>query len=64
MEAWNESWIFEFKINTTALAAYSQIINNKYADQYQHQNKSIYGVGMSFDSTEKKITDVMMRKIR
>ena len=29
--AWNEIWIFEFKLNKTAEIAYNQIINKNYA---------------------------------
>ncbi|MFN0204397.1 MAG: AAA family ATPase [Bacteroidia bacterium] len=63
VEAWNEIWIFEFKINSTAQTAYNQIINNDYAGQYEHHNKAIYGVGVNFDSTEKRITALIMRRI-
>ncbi|MFN0201603.1 MAG: AAA family ATPase [Bacteroidia bacterium] len=63
VEAWNEIWIFEFKLNSTAEIAYNQIINNNYAGQYQNHNKAIYGVGVNFDSEKKEITELKMEKI-
>ncbi|MFN0204163.1 MAG: AAA family ATPase [Bacteroidia bacterium] len=63
VEAWNEIWIFEFKLNATAEVAYNQIINNNYAGQYQNSSKSIYGVGVNFDSETKRITEIKMEKL-
>ena len=63
VEAWKEVWIFEFKLNSTAEVAYNQIISNHYAEQYLLSRKSIYGVGVNFDSQTKKITEVKMGKL-
>jgi hypothetical protein len=63
VEAWNEVWIFEFKLNSSAEIAYNQIISNHYAEKYLLSGKAIYGVGVNFDSETKKITEVKMQKL-
>lgn len=63
VEAWNEVWIFEFKLNKSAQVAYNQIIRKNYAAPYMHTGKDIYGVGMNFDSKKKIITQVKMQKL-
>ena len=63
VEAWNEIWIFEFKLNSTAEVAYNQIITHNYAGKYLLSGKAIYGVGVNFDSETKKITEVKMGKL-
>lgn len=60
---WNEVWIFEFKLNSTAEIAYNQIVTNNYAGQYLNSGKEIYGVGVNFDSDKKCITEVKIAKL-
>jgi len=63
ISAWNEVWIFEFKLNSSAEVAYNQIVSHNYAEQYQNSGREIYGVGVNFNSETKKITEVKMEKL-
>lgn len=56
----NEVWIFEFKLDSTAEAAFTQIIDHDYAQKYRNTGKSLYGVGVNFDSKNKKINEIKM----
>jgi hypothetical protein len=50
-------YIFEFKIKKTAQVAFQQILDKKYADKYRMFNKTIIGLGVNFDTTNKCIDD-------
>ena len=50
-------YLFEFKFNKTAQEALDQIKNKKYADKYRASGKTLTGIGVNFNSTEKKIDD-------
>jgi len=45
-------YIFEFKHGATAEKALQQILDRKYYERYAVQNKPIFLVGLSFDSTK------------
>ena len=60
----NEVWIFEFKLNQSAQAAYDQIIEKAYAQKYQNSGKTIYAVGVNFDSEKKQIDEVSIQQIQ
>ena len=48
-------FIFEFKFNRRAEQAMQQIKDNKYADKYRADNKTIIGIGVNFVSKDKEI---------
>ena len=48
-------FIFEFKFNRSAAEAMQQIRDNKYADKYRADHKTIIGVGVNFVSKDKEI---------
>ena len=48
-------FIFEFKFNRSADEALTQIKDNKYADKYRADNKTIIGIGVNFVSKDKEI---------
>jgi hypothetical protein len=52
-------YIFEFKIKQTAKIAFQQILDKQYADKYRMFNKTIVGLGINFDTTNKRIDDWM-----
>ena len=50
-------FIFEFKFNKTAQAAFDQIVNTKYAQKYQASGKTITGIGVNFNGERREIDD-------
>jgi hypothetical protein len=50
-------FIIEFKMNVPAQVALDQIIEKKYADKYRMSNKTILGLGISFDTEKKAVKD-------
>jgi hypothetical protein len=50
-------YIIEFKMNVAARVALNQILEKKYADKYRLTNKTILGVGISFDTKKKAVKD-------
>jgi hypothetical protein len=50
-------FIFEFKFNKTAQAAFDQIITTKYAQKYQTSGKAITGIGVNFNGDKREIDD-------
>jgi hypothetical protein len=50
-------YIFEFKFNKTAQATISQILQRNYASKYRSTQKNIIGIGVNFNSVERKIDD-------
>jgi hypothetical protein len=50
-------YIFEFKIKKTAQIALQQILEKKYAENYQMLNKKIIAIGVNFDVENKCIDD-------
>jgi hypothetical protein len=50
-------FIFEFKVNESAKAALQQIIDKRYAEALRHRNLPIIGIGVSFQSSFKGISD-------
>jgi hypothetical protein len=59
----NEVWIFEFKLNSSAEVAFAQIVNKDYAEKYRNSGKTIFGVGVNFNSEIKKINEVKMQQL-
>ena len=59
----NEVWIFEFKLNSSAEVAFDQIVTKNYAERYRNSGKTIFGVGVNFDSEIKKINEVKMEQL-
>jgi hypothetical protein len=50
-------FIFEFKFNKTAQAAFDQIIETKYAQKYQTSGKTLTGIGVNFNGEKREIDD-------
>jgi hypothetical protein len=50
-------FIFEFKFNKNAKDALQQIKDNKNADKYHADNKTIIGIGVNFASEDKEINE-------
>jgi hypothetical protein len=50
-------FIFEFKINESADDALQQIEDKRYADALRHRNLPIIGIGVSFQTAQKGISD-------
>jgi predicted type IV restriction endonuclease len=50
-------FIFEFKINESAEDALKQIINKRYAEALRHRHLPIVGIGVSFQTSFKGISD-------
>jgi PD-(D/E)XK nuclease superfamily len=50
-------YIIEFKMNVAAQVALDQIKEKKYAEKYRLLNKSILGLGISFDTEKKQVKD-------
>jgi hypothetical protein len=48
-------YILEFKINTGADEAFRQIVEKGYADRYHITGKPIIGMGISFDTANRKV---------
>jgi hypothetical protein len=55
-------YIFEFKINSTAAAALTQIKTQNYAAQFMVQEKEFYIIGVNFVTADKKINDILVEK--
>jgi hypothetical protein len=59
-------YIFEFKINSTAAAALTQIKNQNYAAQFLSKvgqaGKELYIIGVNFVTADKKINDILVEK--
>ena len=55
-------YIFEFKINSTAAAALTQIKAQNYAAQFKVQEKEFYIIGVNFVTADKKINDILVEK--
>ncbi len=51
------TWIFEFKLDKGALAAFDQIKDRHYKQRYIDQGKNIMIVGLNFSSAKRCITD-------
>lgn len=49
-------FIFEFKFNKTAQEAMDQILEKRYYEKYQHEDKQIMLVGLSFNYKNKTLT--------
>ncbi|MEN8237249.1 MAG: AAA family ATPase [Pseudomonadota bacterium] len=61
LELQDKVFIFEFKLNQTAAKAIQQIINKEYRTPYQASGKSIYLVGVNFNSQTKSVDDWEVR---
>ena len=55
-------YIFEFKINSTASTALTQIKTQNYAAQFMVQEKAFYIVGVNFVTADKKINDILVER--
>ncbi|MEZ4730850.1 MAG: AAA family ATPase [Caldilineaceae bacterium] len=49
--------LFEFKLDDSAATALQQIKDTAYYQKYQGKGKKIIGVGVNFDSTQRKISE-------
>jgi hypothetical protein len=56
-------FIIEFKMNVPAQVALEQIQEKKYADKYRLTNKTILGVGISFDTEKKAVRDWVVEEV-
>ena len=57
LETASTVYIFEFKLNKTAQSALDQIKEMQYYQKLLHLNKSIYMVGVNFDTPKRNIDD-------
>ena len=55
-------YIFEFKINSTAASALTQIKTQNYAAQFRVQEKAFYIIGVNFVTADKKINEILVEK--
>ncbi len=57
-------YVFEFKINSDATAAFQQIIDKKYTEPFQADSRGKYGIGVNFNSLTRQLegwkTDVIV----
>jgi hypothetical protein len=56
-------YIIEFKMNVPAQVALDQIRDKKYADKYRLSNKTILGLGISFDTEKKAVKDWVVEAV-
>ncbi len=56
-------YIMEFKINVPAQVGLDQIREKKYANKYRLSNKTIIGIGISFDTVKKEVKDWVMEEV-
>jgi hypothetical protein len=57
-------FLFEFKVDSTALEALKQIKKNDYYQKYRLSPKSLILVGVNFDSEQRKISDWKQRAVK
>jgi hypothetical protein len=56
------TYIFEFKLDGTAVEALGQIKKKGYATPFLAQAKAVFLIGVNFASAHKKITEIMVEK--
>ena len=56
-------YIFEFKYNGSSAAALQQAMDKKYADRYMTDGRSIYLVGVNYDSSTRNIDEPAVKLI-
>ncbi len=61
----NYIYLFEFKLDdsSTPEEALNQIKNKDYANRFKLYNKTIIGIGVSFDNTKKTVKDWIAEEI-
>ncbi|MEN9946220.1 MAG: hypothetical protein RLZZ293_606, partial [Pseudomonadota bacterium] len=57
--------LIEFKLssNGDAISALAQIKAKNYAQKFIHEHKPIYAIGMSFDSTNRNVVDLVSEQL-
>ena len=58
----NAIYVFEFKINSTATSALTQIKGQNYAQPFTSRGKPLYIVGVNFVTADKKINEILVEK--
>jgi hypothetical protein len=58
----NAIYVFEFKINSTAASALTQIKAQNYAQPFISRGKPLYIVGVNFVTADKKINEILVEK--
>lgn len=53
-------YLFEFKVNKSADVAMAQIDNNFYANNYKYDGRTLYKIGLNYDSRLRQISDVII----
>lgn len=53
-------YLFEFKYNRSADVAISQIENNLYANRYKYDSRTLYKIGLNYDSRLRQISDFVI----
>ena len=56
-------YIFEFKYNGSSAAALQQAVDKKYADRYMTDSRSIYLVGVNYDSSARNIDEPAVKLV-
>jgi hypothetical protein len=56
-------YIFELKVDKTAQQALEQIKKKGYADQYRHQQKAIYLIGLNISSEKRNVDDFAVEQL-
>jgi Predicted AAA-ATPase/PD-(D/E)XK nuclease superfamily len=59
----NHVYIIEFKMNVPAQVALDQIRDKQYAEKYRLSNKTILGLGISFDTEKKAVKDWVIEAV-
>lgn len=53
----NHSYLFEFKLNQSAEAALTQIVDTAYCQKYRLKGKAMTLVGVNFDRSQRQVSD-------
>jgi len=56
-------YLFELKVDGTAVEAVAQIRRKNYAAPYQGQERPVWLVGLAFDSQTRQLTDTLVEKL-
>jgi ATP-dependent exoDNAse (exonuclease V) beta subunit len=63
VESENEIYIIEFKVDQSSKKAIAQIKEKKYAARYKLKNKTIFLLGINFNTDQKNVEEYMIEKV-
>lgn len=64
VETENNIYIFEFKLNKSAIEALNQIKDRDYSQRFATKDKSVYLIGANFNSQRRNIEDYIIEKFK